>query len=380
MQFLETVIRWLNMPLLKAGENSISLLWILKLILALLSVPLITNLCKRLLRDYLLIRLRFSPGNREAIATLISYSFGALGFLIMLSANGLDFASLAVVLGGLGVGIGFGLQEITKNLVSGLTLILEGKLQVGDYIEFGGLSGYIKEIAMRSTIIRTFDGGDVVVPNSSLVGNQVLNWSYRNFTGKIRLLVGVAYDGAATGFSAMTKLSQFVSIRQLLKQVPYFQHTSDLHLRRVIEAGYRKTLSDSEALFHEGEMGNAVYIVLSGAIAAVSSHLNQTITTHPAGEFFGETPIMLGVPYLANAIAVGETSVFVIYKNSFEKLLQTCPKLSEVIAEELVKEQETYSGLRQQLQKLGLLNMSNQHPHFVSWLQTRLKQLFNISQ
>jgi small-conductance mechanosensitive channel len=65
---------------------------------------------------------------------------------------------------------------------------------VGDYIEFQNLSGYIKEIAMRSTIVRTFDGGDVVIPNSNLVGNQVLNWSYKNFTGKLHLLVGVAYD------------------------------------------------------------------------------------------------------------------------------------------------------------------------------------------
>lgn len=65
---------------------------------------------------------------------------------------------------------------------------------MGDYIEFDGLSGYIKEVAVRSTVIRTFDGGDVIVPNSNLVSNQVLNWSYKNFTGKIRLLIGVAYD------------------------------------------------------------------------------------------------------------------------------------------------------------------------------------------
>jgi len=97
-------------------------------------------------------------------------------------------------LGGLGIGVGFGLQEITKNLISGLTLLVEGKLQVGDYIEFDGLLGYIQEISIRSTVIRTFDGVDVVVPNSNLTSNRVLNWSYKSLTGKIRLSIGVAYD------------------------------------------------------------------------------------------------------------------------------------------------------------------------------------------
>lgn len=194
MQLLERLNQLISAPLFKAGEDSISLLWLLKLILALLLVIVLTSLLKRLLRDYILLRLKFSQGSREAISTLVSYGIGSLSFLVVLAANGLNFASLAVVLGGLGVGIGFGLQDLTKNLVSGLTLLLEGKLQVGDYIEFQNVSGYIKEISMRSTIVNTFDGSDIVIPNSNLVSNQVLNWSYRNFTGKLHLPIGVAYD------------------------------------------------------------------------------------------------------------------------------------------------------------------------------------------
>ncbi|KAF3887619.1 MULTISPECIES: mechanosensitive ion channel domain-containing protein [Nostocales] len=478
MQFLENLNQLVSAPLFKAGNEAISLFWILKLILGLLGVFVVTNLLKRLLSDRILIRFKLSQGNREAISTLISYSAGALGFLIVLSVNGLDVASLSVVIGGLGVGIGFGLQDLTKNLVSGLTLLLEGKLQVGDYIEFNGVSGYIKEIAIRSTIIRTFDGGDIVVPNSNLVGNQVLNWSYKNFTGKIRLEVGVAYDsdpiivaetllnsaymepsvlyepppkvifkgfgdsslnfelwvwlsridegisvrsalnyiiehnfrqigikipfpqrslwlhnldlpssktdseihnGLKTNVSTTAKIPQFVSIRHLLKEVPYFQQTPDLYLRRVIEAGYRKMLSASEILFHEGDMAASVYIVLLGTIEVFSVSLDKRIKVYSTGEFFGETPIMLGVPYLATARAIGETSVFVISKSNFEKLLQTCPKLAEILAQELSKEQEEYSGLRQQLQDLGILNMNEQHHNFIAWVQTRLKQLFNAS-
>lgn len=469
--------RFISTPLFRAGNESITLLWLLELFLALLIVVVLTNLLKRLLRNYLLLRLKLSQGNREVIATLVSYSVGSLSFLVVLSANGLDLASLAVVLGGLGVGIGFGLQDLTKNLVSGLTLLLEGKLQVGDYIEFNSLSGYIKEISMRSTVVRTFDGGDVVIPNSNLVGNQVLNWSYRNFTGKIHLPIGVAYESDPilvtetllnsaymesavlydpppkvifkgfgdsalnfelwvwvsqidTGISVKSSLNyiiehnfrqasikipfpqrelwlqnlndlsskngsdiqntssnllasssspQPISIHRVLKQVVYFQHTSDLYLRGIIESGYRKMLADSEILFREEEMAEAVYIVLAGAVCIVSVRLNQPIRTYKVGEFFGEAPIMLQVPYIATGYAVGETSVFVIPKANFEKLLHTCPTLAETFAQEISEAEEEYSKLRQQLQDLGFLDMADHHNKFVGWVQTRLKQLFSIA-
>lgn len=187
------------------------------------------------------------------------------------------------------------------------------------------------------------------------------------------------HNGLKTNVSTTAKIPQFVSIRHLLKEVPYFQQTPDFYLRRVIEAGYRKMLSASEILFHEGDMAASVYIVLLGTIEVFSVSLDKRIKVYSTGEFFGETPIMLGVPYLATAGAIGETSVFVISKSNFEKLLQTCPKLAEILAQELSKEQEEYSGLRQQLQDLGILNMNEQHHNFIAWVQTRLKQLFNAS-
>lgn len=475
---LEGLHRLISTPLFnaRAGNESISLLWLLKLLFALLMVVIFTNLLKRLLRDFFLLRLKFGQGSREAISTLFSYGAGSLGVLLVLSINGLDLASLAVVLGGLGVGIGFGLQDVTRNLVSGLTLLLEGKLQVGDYIEFNGLSGYIKEIALRSTVVRTFDGGDVVIPNSNLVGSQVLNWSYKNFTGKMRLSIGVAYDSdpvsvtetllnsaymersvlydppprvifkgfgdsalefelwvwvsqidqgisvrsslnyiiednfRRTGIkipfpqrevwlqnptplsskelatsngsqfgSSSAAMTQPVSIRHVLKQVAYFNQTSDLYLRGVIEAGYRKMLADSELLFKEGEMAKAVYIILSGTIKVVSVRLNQTIRTYEVGEFFGEAPLMLEVPYIATACAVGETSVFVLPKDNFKQLLHTCPTLAETFAQEVSREEAEYAELRQQLQDLGLLNMAEHQNSFVNWVQTRLKQILRAA-
>ncbi len=478
MSLIERFNELISSPIFRAGNESISLLWLLKLLSSLLIVFILINLFKRLIRDYLLTRLNLSQGNREAISTLVSYSTGTIAFLVVLSVNGLDLASLAVVLGGLGVGIGFGLQELTKNLVSGLTLLIEGKLQVGDYIEFNGLAGYIKEIDMRCTLIRTFDGGDVVVPNSTLVGNQVLNWSYKNYTGKIRLPIGVAYasdpilvtetllnsaymeptvlyeppprvifkgfgdnalnfelwawisridegisvksslnyiieynlrqagiripfpqrelwlnnpevlsaaliegggNGGAIAPASSLPMAEPVSIRHLLKQVPYFEQTSDLYLRGVIEAGYRKLLTDGEILFQEGDIAAAVYIVLSGKIEALSVRLAQTFRTYVAGEFFGEAPVMLNVPYLVTARALGDVCLFVIPKANFEKLLHACSRLAETFAEEVSKEEMEYSGLRQQLQDLGLLSMTNRDRDFVSWVQTRLRNLFNVA-
>jgi hypothetical protein len=99
-----------------------------------------------------------------------------------------------VLAGALGVGVGLGLQDLTKNFASGLTLLMERKLKVGDFVEFDGLSGYIQEVAIRSTLIRTRDGSYVVIPNSKLVDNRLINWSYDNFNARIKLSVNVAYE------------------------------------------------------------------------------------------------------------------------------------------------------------------------------------------
>ncbi|MBW4551590.1 MAG: mechanosensitive ion channel [Aphanocapsa sp. GSE-SYN-MK-11-07L] len=467
-----------QVTLFKIGSQTITLLWVLRLILIFVLLVGAVTLLKRLLKERLLVKLGISPGHREVISTLVSYLLGALSFVLLLQAYGIDIISLTVVLGGLGVGIGFGLQEITKNLVSGITLLLEGKLQVGDFVEFNEISGYIKEISLRSTIIRTFDGGDIVVPNSNLTANQVLNWSYKNFTGKLRLPIGVAYESDPVlvvetllnsaymqsavlqdpppkvnfkGFgdnalnfelwvwvsridegllvrSALnfiidynfrragirmpypqrdlwlrnpetlipppvqtvlaqdqlpgvpTMLAQPASssLGDLLRQVPYFRSCSDLNLLEIIEAGYRKTLPESEMLFQEGETGTAMYILLSGKIESFSRQLNQKIRTYGPGDFFGEVPIMLGVPYLSSTQAIELTSLFVIPKQNLERLLRSRPFVAEVLAQEMAREKEFYSPIRQQLEDLGLLDMNRNGNDLVAWLRTRLQKLFSI--
>lgn len=128
---------------------------------------------KFLLRDHLLPKFQIPAGRREATATLTSLGVAALGYVLVAQGMGLDFGALAVILGALGVGLGFGLQDLTRNLSGGLTLLMEGKLKVGDLIEFNHTTGFIKQISIRSTVISTFQGPDVIVPNSFLANIPV---------------------------------------------------------------------------------------------------------------------------------------------------------------------------------------------------------------
>ncbi|MBF2099209.1 MAG: mechanosensitive ion channel [Gloeomargaritaceae cyanobacterium C42_A2020_066] len=193
MPLLDVLNAVLTVPLFRVGSITLTLGWLLELLLLFICVLMVTVGVKRLLKGVLLAKLGIDQGNREALSTLVSYSLGTLGLILVVQASGVDLASLAIVAGGLGVGVGFGLQDGAKNLISGLTLLLERKLKVGDFIDLEGATGYIKEIAIRSTVIQTLDGGDIIVPNSYLVENKILNWTYTNLTGQIRLTVGVDY-------------------------------------------------------------------------------------------------------------------------------------------------------------------------------------------
>lgn len=203
------------------GDESISLISILQVILWLLIVIFLAGAMRNFLKRRLLVRLRIDEGNREAIATIISYAIGTLGCLIVLHTNGLDLNSLAVVAGGLGIGIGFGLQDITKNFVSGLTLLFERTIKVGDFIEFDGMSGYVKEVSLRSMIIRTREGGYIVVPNSSIVDNRVLNWSYDNYAARIHIPVGVAYGSDTVVVTEVLLKSAYMEPSVLHEPAPY---------------------------------------------------------------------------------------------------------------------------------------------------------------
>ena len=180
-------------PIFQLGDSSLSLASFVQVIVTVLLVFYIIRRIRSILANRILSRLNIDAHNREAIATIISYGLGVLGFIIILQTVGFNLASLAVLAGGLGVGIGLGLQSLTVNFVSGINLLLARKLRVGDYVALESMEGYIQEISLQSTVIRTRDGANVVVPNHQLSDSRVINWSYDNYTGRLHLPVGVAY-------------------------------------------------------------------------------------------------------------------------------------------------------------------------------------------
>jgi len=147
---------------------------------------------RRLEREWL-IHTRMDRSARETFVTISGYTGFAIAIIIALSVAGFAFTNLAIIAGALSVGIGFGLQNIVNNFVSGLILLFERPIKTGDWIVAGNTEGYVKRIRMRSTLIQTFDRADVIVPNSELISSQVTNWMLYDARGRAKVPIGVAY-------------------------------------------------------------------------------------------------------------------------------------------------------------------------------------------
>ena len=152
-----------------------------------------TGWLKRTLANNWLLKSRLDRGAREAVVTSSGYLGVGIAIFITLSVAGVEFTNIAIIAGALSVGIGFGLQNIVNNFVSGLILLMERPVKTGDWIEVGNTEGYVKRISIRSTMIQTFDRADVIVPNSELISAQVTNWMLTDTYGRACVPVGVAY-------------------------------------------------------------------------------------------------------------------------------------------------------------------------------------------
>ncbi|MEP6564173.1 MAG: mechanosensitive ion channel family protein, partial [Mesorhizobium sp.] len=178
---------------LTIGSVTISVTGILSGILVFFIGYFLTRWFQGWLDGSVMARGRVDTGVRNSIRLAVGYAGVAVAALVGISAAGIDLSSLALVAGALSLGIGFGLQNVVSNFVSGLILLAERPVKVGDWIVAGDITGTVKKISVRATEVETFQRQSVILPNSNLINNAVGNWTHRNKLGRIDVKVGVAY-------------------------------------------------------------------------------------------------------------------------------------------------------------------------------------------
>lgn len=181
-------------PVFYLGNTPVTFASIVQFLILITLVMLAAQLVRRGLRERVLSRMPIGVGLKDAIARLVSYVFLVLGVIIILQTLGFDLTTLTVLAGALGVGIGFGLQNIVNNFVSGLIILTERPIQVGDRVEVGGTEGNVVRIGGRSTTIQTNDNIHLIIPNSEFISGRVVNLSYGDPKVRIRIPFGVGYD------------------------------------------------------------------------------------------------------------------------------------------------------------------------------------------
>ncbi len=175
------------------GELEFTIGNIVTLIVTLWISNLLSKIISTVLEQDVLQKFRFKRGVPKTISTLAKYTVLTIGFLVAIAAAGMELKSFTIILGALGVGIGFGLQDIINNFISGLILLFERPIQVGDTVQVDQLWGTVKNIGIRSSLIRAFDGSEVIVPNSMLISRQVTNWTLSDQKRRLEIEVGVEY-------------------------------------------------------------------------------------------------------------------------------------------------------------------------------------------
>ncbi|WP_297336986.1 mechanosensitive ion channel domain-containing protein [Algoriphagus sp.] len=191
------LISWLeevmNLSLFHLGDSHLTLGLLLALIFSFAALFIVSEWIRKLLVDRILARYQLALGTKQSIGTMVKYLLIIIGVFTILQTNGIDLSALGVLAGAIGVGIGFGLQNITNNFISGLIILFEQPIKVGDRIEVGDVTGDVIKISARATMVVTNDNITIIVPNSQFIDSQVINWSHSDRMVRFNFPVGVSY-------------------------------------------------------------------------------------------------------------------------------------------------------------------------------------------
>lgn len=182
-----------NKSVFSFGGNEFSIINLLVLLSLLIGSIFASGYIAKVLRTNVLEVTRMSRGSQEIISIITKYGLICLATVILLQAYGLNLSSLALIGSALGVGIGFGFQDIARNFASGIVLLFERSIQIGDFIQVGEHQGVVEEVRTRSIVLKTLDRISIIVPNSRFLSEEVINWNHRQSVSRIHLPIGVAY-------------------------------------------------------------------------------------------------------------------------------------------------------------------------------------------
>jgi len=192
------LLSWLkatwNFEWFSLGESPFTTKTFLLLIFSLFLLFYLSAKIRKILVNRIFPRYGLEIGISQSIATILRYVLIIIGLIIIFQTIGIDLSAIGLLIGALGVGIGFGLQNITNNFISGLIILFERPIKVGDRIEIDDLAGNIVDISARATTIITNDNIAVIVPNSDFINNRVINWSHNNKEVRLNFPVGISYN------------------------------------------------------------------------------------------------------------------------------------------------------------------------------------------
>jgi small-conductance mechanosensitive channel len=189
----DQLVEVLNSPIITLGGINITAWRIIYFILLLYLLIFISKRVRNWLVHRVLSKSTLDLGTGTAIGTITRYVIILIGLMIILQSVGINLSTLTVLAGALGVGIGFGLQNVTNNFVSGIIILFERPIKVGDRIEVGNISGDVVRISMRATTVVTNDNISVIVPNSEFISSKVINWSHNDRNVRFNIHIGVSY-------------------------------------------------------------------------------------------------------------------------------------------------------------------------------------------